>query len=111
VLQIQIGPRKDIAADDELGRPFIGWFPGMTEAEAWEVSRGVWKFKADRALEEHEAQIVNTEGTVLAVARITGISKCEGGRYALEGELLAGDPRVGQLTPTPHPSRNPVAYV
>jgi hypothetical protein len=48
---------------------------------------------------------------VLAVARITGISKCEGGRYALEGELLAGDPRVGQLTPTPHPSRNPVAYV
>ncbi len=111
MLQIQIGPRKDLAADDELGRSFIGWFPGITEAEAWGVSRGVWKFKADRALEEHDAQIVNTEGTVLAVARITGITKCEGGRYALEGELLAGDPRVGQPTPTPHPSRNPIAYV
>ena len=111
MLQIQIGPRRDVAAGDELGRSFIGWFPGMTEAEAWKVSRGVWKFKADRALEEPEAQIVNTEGTVLAVARITGITKCGGGRYALEGDLLTGDPRVGQPTPTPHPSRNPIAYV
>ncbi len=111
MLQIQIGPRRDIEPGDELGRSFVGWFPGMTEAEAWEVSRGTWKFKADRALQEPEAQIVNTEGMVLAVARITGITKCEDGRYALEGDLLAGDPRVGQATPTPHPSRNPVAYV
>lgn len=111
MLQIQIGRRKDAIAGDELGRSFIGWFPGISEAEAWGASRGTWKFKADRALEEDEAQIVNTQGTVLAVARITGISKCDGGRYALEGELLAGDPRVGQPTPTPHPSRNPVAYV
>jgi len=111
VLQIQIGPRRDLDAGDELGRPFIGWSAGMTEAEAWQVSRGVWKFKTDRALDESEAQIVNTEGTVLAVARITGITKCAGGRYALEGDLLAGDPRVGKPTATPHPSRNPVAYI
>ncbi|MFD6225987.1 hypothetical protein ACFWFZ_03780 [Streptomyces sp. NPDC060232] len=73
----------------------------MTEAEAWEASRGIWKFNADRALAQDEVQIVNTEGTVLALARITGISK-HGDRYALEGEVLRGDSRVGQPTPWPH---------
>jgi hypothetical protein len=46
---------------------------------------------------------------VLAVATITGISK-HGDRYALEGELLRGDTRVGKPTTTPHRSRNSVAY-
>jgi hypothetical protein len=46
---------------------------------------------------------------VLAVATITGITKC-GDRFALEGDLLAGDARVGKPTPTPHMSRNPVGY-
>jgi hypothetical protein len=46
---------------------------------------------------------------VLAVATITGISKHDD-RYALEGELLRGDARVGRITSTPHRSRNSVAY-
>ncbi|MET9415360.1 hypothetical protein ABZY03_14485 [Streptomyces klenkii] len=82
----------------------------MTESQAWEVGRGVWKFNADRALAQEEAQIVNTDGIVLAVARITGISK-HGDRFALEGEVLRGDARVGRPTPWPHRSRNPVTYV
>ncbi|GHC90088.1 hypothetical protein [Streptomyces flavofungini] len=110
MLQIQIGPEREAGPGDSLGRSVIGWRPGMREDDAWQAGRGVWKFRTGRALAEDEVQIVNTEGLVLAVARITGISK-HGDRYALEGQLLRGDPRVGRLTACPHPSRNPVAYV
>ncbi|WP_455361910.1 hypothetical protein [Streptomyces sp. SYSU K21746] len=82
----------------------------MSEDAAWAAGRGVWKFNADRALSQDEVQIINPAGTVLAVARITGISKC-GDRYALEGELLRSDPRVGGPTRSPHLSRNPVTYI
>ncbi|MFE3073298.1 hypothetical protein [Streptomyces sp. NPDC059247] len=82
----------------------------MSEGEAWEAGRGVWKFNADRVLSQDEVQIINTEGIVLAVARITGISKC-GSRYALLGEVLWGDGRVGHVTGSPHLSRNPVTYI
>ncbi|WP_244900439.1 hypothetical protein [Streptomyces nanshensis] len=81
----------------------------MTETQAWQAGRGIWKFNADRALAQEEAQIITTDGEVLAVAKITGITK-HGDRYALEGELLLGDPRVGKPTETPHRSRNSVAY-
>jgi hypothetical protein len=108
VLQIQIGAERGVE-DDYLGRTAVGFRTGMTEDEAWEAGRGVWKLKLVRAMEQDEAQIVNTAGTVLAVARITGLTKC-GDRFALEGELLRGDPRVGRPTATPHPSRNSVAY-
>ncbi|UQA90520.1 hypothetical protein [Streptomyces halobius] len=110
MLQIQIGAERAADADDWLERSTLGWRPGMSEDEAWEAGRGVWKFNADRALSQGEVQIINTEGMVLAVAKITGISKC-GDRYALEGDLLRGDPRVGRSTPSPHLSRNPVTYI
>lgn len=109
MLQIQLGPERPAKPGDRLGRSTIGWRPGMTEDEAWQAGRGIWKFNADRALAQDEVQIVNTEGLVLAVATITGISK-HGDRYALEGELLRGDARVGKPTATPHRSRNSVAY-
>jgi hypothetical protein len=109
VLQIQLGPAREAAPGDGLGRTRIGCWPGMTEDQAWESGRGIWKFNADRALAQDEAQIVTTAGTVLAVAQITGISK-HGDRYALQGRLLRGDARVGRPTATPHRSRNSVAY-
>ncbi|GAB3161993.1 hypothetical protein GCM10027258_80110 [Amycolatopsis stemonae] len=109
MLQIQLGQERPAAADDWLGRSRVGSWPGMSEREAWEAGRGVWVLKTDRALQQNEVQIVDVAGMVLAVARITGITKC-GGRYALEGDLLLGDARVGQPTTTPHPSRNSVAY-
>ncbi|WP_127361661.1 hypothetical protein [Actinacidiphila soli] len=108
MLQIQLAAER-AAVNDSMGRTLIGWRPGMSEDEAWEAGRGVWKFNADRALAQDEVQIVSPEGTVLALATITGISK-HGDRYALEGELLRGDPRVGRITSTPHRSRNSVAY-
>ncbi|GAA3085205.1 hypothetical protein ACFQ0X_01210 [Streptomyces rectiviolaceus] len=82
----------------------------LSETQAWEAGRGIWKFNADRALSQDEVQIINTEGTVLAVVKVTGITQ-HGGRYALEGELLRGDPRVGRPTRSPHLSRNPVTYI
>lgn len=109
MLQIQMAAERPAGPDDDLGRSHVGSRTGMTEAEAWEAGRGVWKFNADRALAQDEAQIVDLAGTVLAVARITGITKCRD-RYALEGELLLGDPRVGKRTTTPHRSRNSVGY-
>ncbi|MFE2377264.1 hypothetical protein [Streptomyces sp. NPDC059398] len=110
MLQIQIGPEREAGPDDMLERMTIGWRPGMSEDEAWETGRGIWKFNADRALSQDEVQIINTSGTVLAVATITGISK-HGDRYALQGELLRGDDRVGRPTKSPHLSRNPVTYI
>ncbi|MFF2653527.1 hypothetical protein [Streptomyces sp. NPDC058045] len=82
----------------------------MSQDEAWLAGRGIWKFNADRALAQDEAQIIALDGTVLAVARITGITKHRD-RYALEGHVLRGDPRVGRATPSPHLSRNPVTYI
>ncbi|MFJ2788684.1 MULTISPECIES: hypothetical protein [unclassified Streptomyces] len=110
MLQIRIGPEREAGPDDGLGRSTTGWRPGMSEDEAWEAGRGIWKFNADRALSQDEAQIINTEGIVLAIAKITGISK-RGNRYALLGELLRGDGRVGHATKSPHLSRNPVTYI
>ncbi|WP_331727341.1 hypothetical protein OG871_40110 (plasmid) [Kitasatospora sp. NBC_00374] len=109
MLQIQIGPERPARSDDLLGRTTIGWREGMSEDEAWLAGRGIWKFNADRALAQHEVQIVNTAGTVLAVATITGVTKKED-RYALEGDLQRGDPRVGRPTAHPHRSRNSVGY-
>ncbi|MFH9138864.1 hypothetical protein [Streptomyces sp. NPDC017524] len=110
MLQIQIGPEREADPDDMLGRPTTGWRPGMNEDEAWEAGRGIWKFNADRALSQDEVQIINTQGIVLAIAKITGISK-HGNRYALQGKLLRGDNRVGHPTKSPHLSRNPVTYI
>lgn len=109
MLQIQLGWEQPAAEDDYLNRTTVGARDGMTEAEAWLAGRGVWKFNADRALAEDEAKIVDLNGIVLAVAKITGIIKC-GDRYALEGDPLLGDPRVGKPTDTLHRSRNSVGY-
>lgn len=110
MLQIQLGRERSVdPATDWLSRSSIGARPGMSEHDAWIAGRGVWRLDTDRALRQDEVQIVDLDGTVLAVAEITGLTKC-GGYYALEGRLLPGDPRVGQPTACPHPSRNSVAY-
>jgi len=41
----------------------------------------------DQVLEQNDVQIVDLEGTVLAVAKINGIVKA-GDRYAIEGDPL-----------------------
>ncbi|MFF4531678.1 hypothetical protein ACFY1P_20700 [Streptomyces sp. NPDC001407] len=110
LLQIRLGPSRPARAGDALGRTMIGWRPGMTETEAWETGRGLWRLHAQRALAQDEVQIIAPSQMVLAVAQITGITR-HGVRHALEGRLLSGDARVGKPTTTPHPSRNPIAYL
>ncbi|MBF6215814.1 hypothetical protein IU487_32975 [Nocardia puris] len=109
MLQIRLGKGQAAPKGDPLGRRRLGYWDDMSEQEVWETGRGVWKLKADRVLEHDEVQIVDLDGIVRAVARITGISKHDD-RRAIEGELLLGDPRIGQPTTTPHPSLNSVAY-
>ncbi|MFD6941074.1 hypothetical protein ACFWAP_33610 [Streptomyces goshikiensis] len=115
MLQIRVAAQSPTeGANDVLCRAVRGWAPGMTEDQVWAVNRGVWSLRVDHALAEAEVQIVNLDGTVVAVARVTGVTEfvVEGRtRYAVEGDLLRGDPRVGRSTPWPHPSRNPIAYV
>lgn len=109
MLQIQLGRDKKAPPDDGLGRSRIGSRPGMSPVEAWEAGRGTWVFKADRVLDQDEVQVVDLDGTVLAVATIRGVVKA-GDRYAIEGDLLAEDARIGKPTTTPHRSRNSVGY-
>lgn len=113
MLQIKLGPGRTIKPqEDELqpGRPRLGYHPDLSEEEAWRIGRGTWVLNADRTLDQDEVQVISPDGTILAVARLTGLSK-HGKRRMLEGTLLAGNPRVGTKTTTPHTSRNPVAYV
>lgn len=112
MLQIQLGPDRQMDPSTEtLGRDRVGYRPGMTQQEAWTAGRGVWVLNVDRALEQDEVQIVNLDGIVLAVAEVLGIAKTKTpGRYAIDGNLKLGDPRVGKITTTPHKSRNSVAY-
>lgn len=115
MLQIRLGRSRPARQPDPLGRAMVGYRPGMSEQQVWEAGRGMWKLKSDRVLDQDEVQIVDLDDIVRAVARITGVSKPVGtsgerDRRVVEGELLLGDPRVGKLTATPHPSRNSVAY-
>lgn len=112
MLQIRIGQVRSMdPLTEALGRGRIGYRPGMTEQQAWEAGRGVWVLKVDRALEQDEVQVINLDDIVLAVAEVLGVSKTRApGRYAIDGRLKLGDPRVGKPTTTPHRSRNSVRY-
>lgn len=109
MLQIRLGARRSATVDDPLNRKKIGWEAGLSEKESWEAGRGVWRLDATRALDQDEVQIINSEGTILAVAEITGIIK-HGDRREVQGRLIESDPRVGAATAIPYPSRNPISY-
>ena len=99
--------------DSRLRQPRHGWSrsfkgrqPSRHDAQgSLEAGRGAWAFKADQVLEQNEVQIVDLEGTVLAVAKINSIVKA-GDRYAIEGDPLPNDPRIGKPTTTPRRSHN-----
>lgn len=111
---IGLGNYRDInPEEDPLGRDWVGYFPRIAEAEAWEQNRGIWKMSRDRVARERFALIVGA-GHVRAVAEITGISEYDD-RIALEGHLLeAGHPiydtYMGAPDPAVNRSRNPIAY-
>jgi hypothetical protein len=115
-VRIKLGGYETVTSDP-LGRTFIGYFPRMTEQEAWDAGRGVWKMSLDKATRQRFALVVG-EGQVRVVAEITGATVHEtpsGTRVALDGEPLpAGHPvreaYLGHADPVANGSQNPVAY-
>jgi hypothetical protein len=107
----------EVVQDDALSRQYIGYFPRMTEDEAWEAGRGVWKMAFEKASRQRFALIVG-EGLVRAVAEITGATvydTASGQRVALDGEVLAEghpvrDAYLGQPDPVVNGSQNPIGY-
>jgi hypothetical protein len=115
-IRLKLGGYETVHGDP-LDRTFIGYFPRMTEDEAWEAGRGVWKLNREKAVRQRFALIVG-EGVVRAVAEITGYSEHDtatGVRGALEGQPLPdGHPvreaYLGQPDPVANGSQNPVGY-
>ena len=93
-VRIKLGDYQSVTGDP-LGRDYIGCFPRMTEAEAWQAGRGVWKMNRSRAAAERFALITGM-GKVLAVAEIEGVTG-HGDRVALEGHPLPAGTR--SMTP------------
>ncbi|GAB2451931.1 hypothetical protein [Nocardia tengchongensis] len=99
--------------DDPLQREHVGYFPRMTEEEAWAAGRGVWKANKERLSREKFALIIG-DGQVCAVAEIHGVSVHED-RVAVDGEVLAQghpvrDAWMGKPDPVVNASQNPVGY-
>ncbi|WP_408979551.1 hypothetical protein [Pseudarthrobacter sp. NKDBFgelt] len=110
MLQIKLGEYRIVdPAMDPLGRAAVGASPDMSEKDAWEAGRGCWVMKASRAIEEDEVRIVNSKGTILAVAKVRGLIKHDN-RLEVVGDLLEGDSRVGETVQL-NRAQNPISYV
>ncbi|BAD60547.1 hypothetical protein [Nocardia farcinica] len=99
--------------DDPLNRDYVGYFPRMTEEEAWTAGRGVWKANKERLSREKFALIIG-DSRVCAVAEIRGVSVYED-RVAVDGEALGEghpvrDAWIGKPDPVVNASQNPVGY-
>ena len=99
--------------DDPLGRRSVGYFPRMTEEEAWDAGRGVWRMSASKAAREKFALIVG-EGLVRAAGQVTGFA-VHGDRIELQGHVLepghpVRDAYIGKPDPAGTSSQNPVGY-
>ena len=113
-IRLKLGSYETVQGDP-LGRTFIGCFPRMTENEAWEAGRGVWKMNREKASRQRFALIVG-EGVVRAVAEITGYTEhttATGVRGALEGHPMpeghpVRDAYLDQPDPVANGSQNPV---
>lgn len=103
MLQIKIAARQSVDfTKDPMGHTEVGYAPGMSEEVAWEAGRGCWVMKASRAIDEDEVQIVNSEGTILAVATMRGLIK-HGNRLEIIGGFSRGT--LGSV-PAPVTSRS-----
>jgi hypothetical protein len=101
-IRIKLGDYQTVD-DDPLGRGYVGCFPRMTEAEAWEAGRGVWKMNRTRANSERFALIVGQD-KVIAAAQVKGVNQYED-RIALQGSLVrrAASTRAGAMPAAPRP--------
>ena len=118
-LVIRIGSYTEHSEPDTLGRTWTGYFPRMTETEAYEAGRGVWVL-GPRSLGERFALIVgggsNGDGLVRAVVEIDDFhDEPDSNRRSFTGTVLdAAHPiheaYLGTTDPSGSRSRNPIAY-
>jgi hypothetical protein len=111
-VRLKLGSYEPVEADP-LNRDSIGYFPRMTEAEAWEAGRGVWRMSTEKITRQKFVLIV-AEGLVRAVGEIAGYT-VHGERIAIEGKALeeghpVRDAYLGQPDPVTTGSQNPVGY-
>lgn len=111
-IRLKLGNYEPVQGDP-LGRVAVGYFPRMTEEEAWAAGRGLWKMSTEKAGRQRFAVIVG-EGLVRAVGEITGVT-VHGDRVALDGDVLpAGHPVrdawIGRDDPVVNGSQNPIGY-
>lgn len=107
MLQIKLAHKQNVQ-NDPLGRSWVGAEPNMSEKMAWEAGRGCWVMKASRVIDEDEVRVVGPDGTILAIATMRGLIK-HGNRLEIVGDLLEGDPRVGEKVELSK-SQNPISY-
>ena len=115
-IRLKLGSYEPVQSDP-LERSHVGYFPRMTEQEAWEAGRGVWKMNADKASRQRFA-LITSEGLVRAVGEVNSVSvhtTVSGDRVALEGHALVEghpvrDAYIAQPDPVVNGSQNPVGY-
>ncbi|MEV8450455.1 hypothetical protein [Streptomyces parvus] len=117
-IRIRLGDYERVTGD-VLGRDAIGCFPRMTEAEALEAGRGVWRLDMKIVSRERFLLITDAgQGLVRAVAEITAVTEHDtdrGRKKALEANLLGPghpmyDTYINQPDPLANDSRNSVKY-
>jgi hypothetical protein len=111
-VRLKLGNYETVQGD-LMCRAHIGYFPRMTESEAWEAGRGIWRMSAGRAARQKFALIIG-EGLVRAAGQVTGF-KVHGDRIELQGHVLPeGHPvreaYLGRPDPADTGSQNPVGY-
>lgn len=110
-LQIKIKPRHPASVDDELGRKECGSYPGISPHDAWERGRAAWSLNPGRVFEKvREIEIIDHDDLVISIALLEGLKLHPGNKYEILGTVQAGDPRIGQPSAHPHPSRNRINY-
>ncbi len=112
-LIIRIAAYHELAEPDSLGRTWVGHFPRMTQKEAYEAGRGVWKL-GPRATAERFALIVGGD-KVRAVVKIERWYDEPDDRRSFTGTVLDDSHPVHKATyglpdPSGSASRNPIAY-
>jgi hypothetical protein len=116
MLHIRLGDHRPVdPMTDDLGRSFVGYRHGMSEAEMYDANRGCWRLGA-RAQDERYA-IFSYDGIVRQALEISSVEPApkRSMRSIVYGRVLAkGDPiydtYVNQLAPESR-GRNPISYV
>jgi hypothetical protein len=116
MLHIRLGEHRPVdPGTDDLGRSFVGFREGMSDAEVYEANHGCWRLGA-RAQEERYA-IFSFDGIVRQAVEISSIERApkRSVRSIVYGRVLAkGDPIHDAYVNGPAPEsrgRNPVSYV